>query len=174
MFLKKFFVFLFILSTYNVNAHASNCPKLLILPHTAGIHFAVNVCTTARSFGAVGDGVTDDTDALMKAFSSGVNLDLEEKKYLIDLGKPGLAGGLMPHDNTIIEGNGAEIILKPNNLPSFSMITLAHSKNVKIYNLKLTGDVKNHTKTSGGEWGMGFSMLGTKNCELHHVEANEM
>ena len=110
----------------------------------------------------------------MKAFSSGVNLDLEGKKYVIDVSKPGLKYGLLPGNNTIIEGNGAEIILKPNNLPSYSMITLVNSKNVKIYNLKLTGDVKKHTGGHNGEWGMGFSMRGTQNCELHQVEANEM
>lgn len=141
----------------------------------ADIHFAISMCRTASSFGAVGDGVTDDTYALIKAFSSGVNLDLEGKKYLIDLKiRPALAHGLIPSNNTIIEGNGAEIILKPNNLSHYSMITLADRKNVKIYNLKLTGDVKNHMESSGGQWGMGYSMQGAKNCELHRVEANEM
>jgi len=173
MFLRKKFIFLFLLSISNINAKASNCPKLITLLHTPGIHFIVNMCTTASSFGAAGDGVTDDTYALLKAFSSGQNLDLEGKKYLIDLSKPGLALGLTPNDNTIIEGNGAEIILKPNNMVGYSMITLINSKNVKIFNLKLIGDVKKHFG-SYGEWGMGFSFLGAKNCELHQVEANEM
>jgi len=173
MFFFKIFIFLFLLSTYNINAEGNNGSKVMVVPFGAGVHFAVNMHMTASSFGAVGDGVTDDTYALKKAFASGVDLDLEGKKYLIDASKPGLKYGLIPSDNTIIEGNGAEIILKPNNLPIYAMITFMNSKNVKIYDLKLTGDVKNHSG-SGGEWGMGFWMQGSKNCELHRVEANEM
>jgi len=173
MFLQKKFLFFFLISISNMYAERINCTKFMTLLHTPGIHFTVNMCATASSFGAVGDGITDDTYALMKAFNSGMNLDLEGKKYLIDLSKPGLRYGLMPSNNTIIEGNGSEIILRPNNLPFYSMVTLENTKNVKIYNLKLMGDIKNHIG-SIGEWGMGFSLRGAKNCELHRVEANEM
>ena len=174
MFFKNIFLFLFLLSTNTINAQGNNLPtKLLLIPSVSGLHIAVNRYSTALSFGAVGDGVTDDTYALIRAFSSGQNLDLEGRKYLIDVSKPGLILGLKPSNNTIIEGNGAEIILKPNKLMAYGMITLENRKNVRIYNLKLTGDVKNHYG-SEGEWGMGFWMQGSKNCELHHVEANEM
>ena len=159
---------------HSINAKENNNYKVIPILMEDSIIFYVNTYRTARSFGAVGDGVTDDTYALRKAFSSGVNLNLEGKKYLIDISKPGLAQGLLPSNHTTIEGNGAEIILKPNSLAGFSsMITLNNSIGVKIYDLKLTGDVKNHIG-SKGEWGMGFSILSSKDCELHRVEANEM
>lgn len=173
MIFSKFF--LFFLFLYSVlSAQENSCSKWIILPHESGIHSTMDMCRTASSFGAVGDGITDDTDALMEAFSSGVNLDLEGKKYLIDVSKPGSMYGLIPSNNTIIEGHGAEIILKPNNLPVYAMISLVNSKNINIYDLTLTGDVKNHFESDLGEWGMGFWIQGSKNCELHRVASNEM
>lgn len=170
----RIFIFFFILFVHGINAKENDNHKVMSILMADGIHFYVNTYRTARSFGAVGDGVTDDTHALRKAFSSGINLNLEGKKYLIDISKPGLSQGLLPSNHTTIEGHGAEIILKPNNLVGFSsMITLNNSVGVKIYDLKLTGDVKNHIG-SEGEWGMGFSIFSSKDCELHRVEANEM
>ena len=174
MIFKRVYVFLLAITNANIHAEISNYSKLTVLPLDSGVHFVMNNYKTASSFGAVGNGISDDTDALIKAFSSGANLDLEGKKYFIDLRRSGSEYGLIPSNNTMIEGNGAEIILKPNNLTHYSMITLAFSENVKIHNLKLTGDVRRHNAASGGEWGMGFSILGSKNCELYNVEANEM
>lgn len=66
---------------------------------------------------------------------------------------------------------GSELLLEPNNLPEYHVINIKDVSNVKIYDLNIQGDRDTHNG-KGGEWGMGVSILGSKNVYLYNPVIN--
>lgn len=103
----------------------------------------VNIC----DFGAIGDGVTDDTIAIQKAFDAG-----EGKKVIIPKGTFLVSGTIIIPSNTIIEGFGdlsqfllkdgyslAQVLWRAGEYAYPIFKTADNSKNVVLRNFRLKG-----------------------------------
>lgn len=108
-----------------------------------------------KSFGAVGDGVADDTSAMQAAFDSGKNIILEHgKTYLTyDL--------TIDNDNFILYGNGA--IIKQNTLADVRDFLSINGYNCLIHTLKVQGSGQTLTTLDG------IKVYGD-NCKITKVE----
>ena len=99
---------------------------------------------TPEYYGAVGDGVTDDTAALQAAINTGAVKLKNGAVYLIT------AGLLLP-DNIVIDGNNATIKIKDNTYITYTegaddptgLLYGKNNKNVKIFNLTINTNASN-------------------------------
>lgn len=114
---------------------------------------------TPQMYGAVGDGVADDTKSMQEAFDA-----LGEEGYmLIPAGTYRIKGRVSIRNvsNIVLINNG---MLKPIDgvTPWIGTLTLENVKNAKIINLKMDGNVDNvpETTTVGLQ-----SMIDIKRCE---------
>ena len=125
---------------------------------------------TPEDFGAVGDGVTDDTQAFIKMFANCKNIEIPNKTYLVrgvfdtnhdshTLDGNFLIDGLLePQANTTIVGKtGATIKVIANNKKSYNILTFKND-NIDISGVNFVGDRDTHTGDKG-EYGFGISIL---------------
>lgn len=90
-----------------------------------------NIFKSVKDFGAVGDGVTNDTEAVQSAINSGFNIIFEKgKTYIVD--NPIING-----QNVVIYGNNAT--LKPSLTDSTCLLISASANNVLIDKLNFQG-----------------------------------
>lgn len=117
---------------------------------------------TPEMYGAVGDGITDDSAAIASAIAENKVLYFNPKTYLIS------ADAHLTLDNITMFGNGATIKLKPNDKTGYSMFKIS-GDNVYIANFTLIGDKNEHTGTTG-EFGNCLDISGSnilvQNCVL--------
>lgn len=118
-----------------------------------------------KTFGAKGDGATDDTEAIKKAiaalpnggtvyFPSGVycvSADIDVTSYITLVGD---------YRTSIIER-------LPNALEDYAIFKVTGATGVVFRDLVIQGDKLLHTG-SAGEWGMGISFLSAKDCTIDH------
>ena len=117
---------------------------------------------TPEDFGAVGDGVTDDTTAINNALAYSNVLNLKKKTYLVSA-NPDSTIAIMAYNKTII-GNGATIKIAPVADEYYRIIDAKGT--TSISNLTIIGERDKHIGTSG-EWGMGIHL---SNCDYAHIE----
>jgi len=122
---------------------------------------AVNV----RDFGAVGDGVTDDTAALNAAFASGGEVHLAPAlTYLI-------SGEVAIPSNTTIYGSGAKIKysgMPTGQGPGYYGLWADASENIKVFNLEVDGNKSAYSACDA--WGIYFrncDNVEVANCHIH-------
>lgn len=133
------------------------------------VEYVVNV----KDFGAVGDGDTNDTQALKDAikYACQNNLKLlfeKDKKYCI-------TGSVDVYSNTNIDLNGSEVFLMDNsnramfrNLDAWGNATDDNAnKNVKIYNGVINGNSANNN--SANLSGMFMNLYNGKNVEFKNL-----
>lgn len=151
---------------------------------TGAVNRAINLKfaeqVSVADFGAVGDGVTDDTVAIQNAFDSistdgGTVSFVNGKTYMINgqyLPIQTLFGGVKPSSNTTIEGNNATLKVITNNYTGYCVLNIASCDGITINNLNIQGDVSTHTGVTG-EFGHGIIIANSTNVRLYNVSSND-
>lgn len=122
---------------------------------------------TAKMFGAVGDGVHDDTAAIQNAINSSNYVFIENGTYLID-GSVGLTlrSNLVIQmcPNTVLQRTTTETKRK-------SILEASGLENIVICGGHIYGDLLNHEMTTGTEYGNhGIEFLNCKNILVDGVD----
>lgn len=107
--------------------------------------------TTFEEFGAVGDGVTDDTTAINNALSSSNNNFVlgVNKTYLIS------APIVISHDNTNIIGNSGSCIKLKDNSYSTCYSMIVYDSNTKLHHVKLSNFTLDGNRENNIDYGVG-------------------
>jgi parallel beta-helix repeat protein len=149
----------------------------LVLVSTSGARFKrlygdepINV----KWFGAKGDGVTDDTDAINAAVGSGgVTVYVPPGTYMIDADASQVgqldAGIEMKDDTTLMISSGAVLKAKPTSSERYTIINVYGKNNVVIEGGgTVAGERNEHTGTTG-EWGYGINISGSTNVLVKDI-----
>lgn len=137
---------------------------------------SVSYIESVKSFGAVGDGVTDDTEAINRAIAhansnGGGTVRLERgKSYLVSP----LESGIVLLSNVALDINHSTLIKAPNGLQNYSIVEVSNASNVCIKNGSIIGDRYQHDYSSGGthEGGHGVKVINTKNLVIERVRVS--
>lgn len=133
---------------------------LFAIPFT--LNDSIQGYTTPEDFGAIGDGITDDTEAINKALEHSNVLNMSAKTYLVSANSE-TSAAIAAH-NKVINGNGATIKIKPVTGEYYRIIDA--TGDTRISNLTIIGERDTHTGTSG-EWGKGINLSA---CNYAHIE----
>lgn len=123
---------------------------------------------TPQMFGAIGDGVSDDTKAIKDAISavgSGISiLHFPAGTYLV-------SEDIQLVSNMILQGEGYNAVIKRagNNLNNYNILLCNGLDNVTIRNIHIQGDRSEHEGTDG-EWGMCISLQDCTNIIIEHCK----
>lgn len=125
-------------------------------------------------YGAVGDGVHDDTAAFQAAINAlpadGGTVTAPAGNYLVD-GNPTKC--VKPRAKMLLFGSpGANLIIKPNNLDRSYGIYIYKVNDVEIDGFTILGERDQHVGTTG-EWGMGIQSLGGKRVTLKNLHISK-
>ena len=119
---------------------------------------------TPEMFGAVGDGNTDDTDAINNALLSGKYVLFKSGAvYLIDT-----LVHVKPQSDQIVDLNFCTLKAIPNAADSYRIIKVADAENVTIKNGTLLGDRDDHLALTG-ESGNGVEIKDSNNITLDNL-----
>jgi fibronectin type 3 domain-containing protein len=129
-----------------------------------------NISINVKSFGAMGDGSTDDTLAIQNAINyaglNGYNIICEKSKIYIVATNSGDQDVIkIKSNNTTLNLNGSTFRLAPNKYTYYSLIKVTQKTGVKIMNGVLQGDRLTHdytTISSTHEFGYGVSISGSQ------------
>lgn len=119
---------------------------------------------TPEDFGAVGDGITDDTDAINKALEYANVLNMRNKTYLVSADQ--VTGTAIKASGKTINGNGATIKIKPVTDSHYQIIDA--KGNTRISDLTIIGEREEHTGTTG-EWGFGINLSNSNYANIENV-----
>lgn len=110
--------------------------------------------------------------ALNKTSELGLVLEFNEGEYLID-GTINNNRGLRIRSNTTLKTTLKTIFkVIPNSSESYGVITFLDAENININYLNLIGERTEHLGTTG-EWGMGVTILRSKNINIETVECKD-
>ena len=131
------------------------------------------VYINVRLFGAIGDGIANDTQSIQKAIDfapRNSTIYFPAGEYLVDAEKD---KQLKLKSNINIELNPfATIKVIPNANTNYELFLLSNVENVYIKGGTLKGDKEEHLGTTG-EWGHGFKLEFTKNVNVENVNIED-
>lgn len=138
---------------------------------TAGV---VNV----KEFGAMGDGVTDDTDAINQAIESGNTIYFPEGVYMVNPNsdpKGTMKGSEM---GGIKVGSNKHLILSPNaylksitnDYLYYRVLNIYHAENVIVEGGHIYGDKETHTGATSSEYGHAVYLQNAKNVTIKNCD----
>ena len=109
--------------------------------------FILNPMQTPEMYGAVGDGVHDDTEAIQTALNNGDTVLGKNKTYLVTLGDNDIALSLV--SNRTLNGNNSKIKLATNSSGTYKIFYGNGTTNFTITDLIIEGDKATHTGDTG-------------------------
>ncbi|WP_413533355.1 hypothetical protein [Empedobacter brevis] len=110
----------------------------------------------------VQDASVDYTDNIQEAINKNEVIILPNFPILIN------DNGIKLKNNTILIFNKkSKFILKPSDKQGYGLININNISNVKIFNMNIVGDRKNHLSNKG-EWGMGVNIINSKNVFIYN------
>lgn len=138
-----------------------SCSRIITFPS------AMNV----KKSGAVGDGVTDDTQAFQQAIDSlaalgGGTLIIPPGRYLINTDS---SLKLRSHVNLLLLDTTAQLIAKPTNRRRFYVLLIQGVTDVNISGGRIIGERDSHLGDSGGEWGHGIAIYGSQRVKVSNM-----
>ena len=128
----------------------------------------IGVYKNVKDYGAVGDGVADDTDAINQAIENHTNVYIPDGEYLIDAEKY----IRLKSNRSILMSENTVLKVKPNNNNYYAVFYLNTVSNVEIIGGTLIGDRDNHLSTTG-EWGHGIEIRGCTNITIKDLTAKD-
>ena len=111
--------------------------------------------------GAKGDGVTNDTDALIEIFKLGGNIIIPKGEYRIDA----TSDLKVASNSQIIFQKGAKFKLLPHNETNYALLKIDNVDNVTIVEPMLDGNKSKNSATTG-EWGHGIEIIHAENITI--------
>lgn len=135
-------------------------------------------------FGAIGDGVNDDTSSIQAAIDSlpsGGTIFIPDGVYMIRAHVDGSSGnflrdqgGINLKDNiTLKMSRNTTLKAIPNDRQQYNIIRTFGANNVTVYGGNLLGDRDTHLST-GGEWGYGIAIMGSSNIVIKNINISKM
>ncbi|WP_353622612.1 glycosyl hydrolase family 28-related protein [Citrobacter sp. Cf140] len=141
---------------------------------------------SVKDFGAKGDGVTDDTVALQKAFKSGMILDVPDGIYLHSMAI-GIASGTRINasegavlkmmdgvdqvHHSIVSANATSLDARLATLENVDAIIGGYQENISITGLTVDANAQNRPKTyTDREQGTGIELHAVRNVALSSVK----
>lgn len=139
---------------------------------TTTVQDKLQQCVSVLDFGAVGDGVTDDTVAIQTAFDSSAG-----KKVYVPKGTYNISDTLQITTQLTVVGDtqGDSVIQKTTTDTAFQLL----SQNVKLIRLKINGGVGGDTSSgiqigqNDGANGQGVGYIDAAQCSLQDVFVND-
>lgn len=145
-----------------------------------------NETVSVADFGAVGDGVTDDTVAIINAVKSGAGVVVfPPANYLINAAHAtyddgsftnGFPVGIPVPSNTTLLGYGATLTTVNTNAENYSLIASFNTSNVHVKGFTLVGDKNDNTSNPAlpNDYGFGVDFRDVTNCSVEDVESYDM
>lgn len=142
------------------------------------------VYINVMEYGATGDGITDDTQAIINAFAFAQSIESTPKvivfptaTYMINGttadGNENNYGRLRIPSNTTIELSGSTLKIIPNNNQHSSIFRAQNKSNIVVRNGYLYGDLV-MPNTKSGEWQFGVDIESCKNVRIERVNCYNM
>lgn len=160
------------ISVCNVTVAAGATTGIVIDSRSMLSRFYNTGIVNVKDFGAVGDGIHDDTEAIQNALNAGSTVIFPDGIYMVDAVKN---LKLVSRENMhIIISPNAEVKSITTSEPHYYIFALLRCKNITIDGGgKITGDVDTHTGTDG-EWGYGIQIYHSSNILIDNIEINKL
>ena len=132
------------------------------------VHDKLGEFVSVKDFGAVGDGVADDTAAIQAALNASEFVLFPAGVYLVNPianTTPIPHGVQVPSKRMLLFSEGAVIKAMANSADSYAIMAGIDASDIIILGGVFEGDRATHTGTTG-EWGFGLDLRGCNNIKL--------